>query len=123
MKAAHNERLTNFDVLSNLAEAPGGVLRMSELAEQTLFSKSRLTYTVGNLERRGLVVRTPDPDDGRGVVATLTSSGRRMHKTLAATHLAGIRRYFLDQLTAADRAHLTRTLSHILAVVDPRQRG
>ena len=96
---------------------------MTELAEQTLFSKSRLTYTVDNLERRGLVARTPDPEDGRGVVATLTSSGSQLHRTLAATHVAGIRRHFLDQLTAADRADLTRALSHILADVDPRHPG
>ena len=119
MKQAHDERLANFDVLSNLAEAPGGLLRMSELADQTLFSRSRLTYTVSNLERRGLVIRTPDPHDGRGVVATLTSTGRRLHKTLAVTHLAGIRRHFLDLLTAADRADLTNSLGGVLDHLEP----
>ncbi len=123
MKSAHDERLADFDVLSNLAEAQGGVLRMSELAEQTLFSRSRLTYTIGNLERRELVVRKPDPEDGRGVVASLTPSGRQLHKRLAATHVAGIRRHFLDQLTAGDRADLTRALSHVLAGFDRRRSG
>lgn len=119
MKQAHNERLATFDVLSNLAEAPGGLLRMSELAGQTLFSRSRLTYTVSNLERRGLVSRTPDPQDGRGVIATLTPAGRQYHKPLASTHLAGIRRHFLAMLTAADRADLTGALGGIVDHLEP----
>ena len=119
MKEAHNERLANFDVFSNLAEAPGGLLRMSELAEQTLFSRSRLTYTVSNLERRALVKRMPDSHDGRGVVATLTATGRRYHNKLALTHLAGIRRHFLEMLTTSDRAALANALAGILDHLEP----
>ncbi len=113
IKNAHNERLTDFDVLSNLSEAPDGVLRMSELADQTLFSRSRLTYTVSNLELRGLVSRSPDRLDGRGVVATLTTKGRNLHKKLAVTHVAGIRRHFLDRMTADQQTALTDALTGI----------
>ena len=113
IRNAHNERLTDFDVLSNLSEAPGGVLRMSELAQQTLFSRSRLTYTVGNLEHRGLVARKPDQQDGRGVVAALTAKGRNLHRKLAVTHVAGIRRHFLDRMTADEQTDLTNALTGI----------
>lgn len=125
MKKAHNERLTDFDVLSNLSEAPGGALRMSELAEQTLFSRSRLTYTVSNLEHRGLVSRKPDEQDGRGVEATLTARGRILHKKLAVTHIAGIHRHFLDRMTTADQTNLTNALTGIrdhLEITDPLPR-
>jgi len=123
MKKTHNERLTDFDVLSNLSEAPGAVLRMSELAEQTLFSRSRLTYTVSNLEHRGLVSRKPDQQDGRGVEATLTAKGRNLHKKLAVTHVAGIRRHFLDPITGAEQTNLTNALTAIrdhLETTDPQ---
>ena len=113
LKKAHNERMSDFDVLSNLSEAPGRVLRMSELAEQTLFSRSRLTYTVNNLERRGLVTRKPDQRDGRGIVAALTAKGRSLHRKLAVTHVAGIRRHFLDQMGIDEQADLTKALSGI----------
>lgn len=119
LKNAHNERLTDFDVLSNLSEAPGGALRMSELAEQTLFSRSRLTYTVSNLERRGLVTRQPAHQDGRGVVATLTPAGRSLHRKLGATHIAGIRRHFLDWMTAGEQKNLTGALGGTLNHLEP----
>jgi DNA-binding MarR family transcriptional regulator len=118
MRAAHGERLANFDVLSNLAEAPDKELRMSDLAHQTLFSRSRLTYTVSQLEARGLVRRQTDLDDRRGVTAVLTSEGLTYHRTLARTHLDGIRQYFLDPTTDSSRSDLTEALMPILDALD-----
>jgi DNA-binding MarR family transcriptional regulator len=118
MKATHGERLATFDVLSNLSEAPNGELRMSDLADQTLFSRSRLSYTVDQLEARGLVARETDPDDKRGVSAVLTPDGVTHHRKLAITHLEGIRRHFLDPTTAVSRTDLTNTLTPILNALD-----
>jgi DNA-binding MarR family transcriptional regulator len=118
MKATHGERLATFDVLSNLSEAPNGELRMSELADQTLFSRSRLSYTVGQLEARGLVRRKTDLDDKRGVSAVLTPQGVAHHRKLARTHLDGIRQHFLDPTSSATRSDLTKALTPILNALD-----
>lgn len=114
MKAAHNERLSDFDVLSNLAEAPSGKLRMSDLADQTLFSRSRLSYTVAQLEARGLVKRRKDPHDKRGITAELTPAGRSRHRQLARTHIDGIRSHFLAVTDPRIRSELTELLTPIL---------
>ena len=118
MRATHGERLATFDVLSNLSEAPNGELRMSELADQTLFSRSRLSYTVGQLEARGLVKRRTDPNDKRGVSAALTPSGVAHHRKLAHTHLEGIRQHFLDPTTPTTRSDLTNALAPILKALE-----
>lgn len=114
MKAEHGERLSDFDVLSNLSEAPDRELRMSDLAEQTLFSRSRLSYTVNQLEARGLVQRQTDTNDRRGVTARLTPAGQAHHRKLVRTHLQGIRRHFLDPTTQNSRSQLTKALAPIL---------
>jgi DNA-binding MarR family transcriptional regulator len=118
MREAHGERLADFDVLSNLAEAPDGQLRMSDLADQTLFSKSRITYTVTQLERRGLVQREKDKSDRRGITATLTPKGKTHHRRLARTHLQGIRHHFLDPTSPHSRSKLTAALNPILTQLD-----
>ncbi len=93
---------------------------MSDLADQTLFSRSRLTYTVDNLEQRGLVVRRRDEDDGRGVVATLSASGRRLHAHLAAIHVGGIRSHFLGPLAKGEAAQLADSLEKVLTNLGAR---
>ena len=118
MRAAHGERLATYDVLSNLSEAPSSELRMSELAAQTLFSRSRLSYTVNQLESRGLVRRQADPDDRRGVTAMLTPDGVAHHTELARTHLKGIPLHFLDPTTAITRSKLITALRPILNALD-----
>lgn len=119
MKDTHGERLSYFDVLSNLSESQGGELRMSELADQTLFSRTRLSYTVTQLEKRGLVKRKPDPSDKRGVVATLTPKGRAHHQQLARTHLEGIHRHFLNHTTHQSLVQLIESLTPILTQLEP----
>ena len=118
MKAIHGERLATFDVLSNLSEAPSRELRMSDLADQTLFSRSRLSYTVSQLEARGLVRRQADPNDKRGVTAALTPDGVEHHRKLAITHLEGIRQHFFDPTTTTTRSKLANALTPILNALD-----
>ncbi len=118
MRAAHGERLADFDVLSNLAESPNTEMRMSELADQTLFSRSRLSYTVSQLESRGLVRRTKDERDRRGVTASLTPAGVALHRRLAVTHVAGIRRVFLDPTSVKSRSELADALAPILEMLE-----
>ncbi len=74
------------------------MLRMSELAEAVLLTRSGLTRLVDRLERRGLVERRKCPSDARGFLAVLTDEGLRRFEEARPTHLAGVRRLFLDLL-------------------------
>ncbi|CAM4136180.1 MarR family winged helix-turn-helix transcriptional regulator [Kibdelosporangium persicum] len=87
-----------YDVLAELAEAPGQCLRMAELAEAVLLSRSGVTRLVDRLERAGLVARERVDGDGRGVVARLTSSGASRLLVASRTHLAGVVRHFVELL-------------------------
>ena len=71
---------------------------MSELAEAVLLTRSGLTRLVDRLERRGLVERRRCPSDARGFFAALTGEGLRRLQEARPTHLAGVRRLFLDRL-------------------------
>ena len=74
------------------------MLRMSQLAEAVLLTRSGLTRLVDRLERRGLVERRKCPSDARGFLAVLTEEGLRRLEEARPTHLAGVRRLFLDLL-------------------------
>jgi DNA-binding MarR family transcriptional regulator len=100
--------LAAYDVLVQLAEAPGRRLRMTELADAVLLSRSGITRLVDRLERDGLVTRSRVAGDGRGVAASLTDAGVDRLRTAARTHLAGVRRHFAERLDEADLAALER---------------
>ncbi len=90
--------LGGYDVLVQLAEAPGRKLRMAELADAVLLSRSGVTRLVDRLERAGMVARERVAGDGRGVVATLTDQGLDVLRTASRTHLAGVVRHFVARL-------------------------
>lgn len=96
-----------YSVLAALSERPDRTLRMSELAELADGSLSRLSQVVSRLERRGLVARTPDPDDGRATRAVLTDAGWDTVVATAPGHVAEVRRLVFDPLTRAQVSHLT----------------
>ncbi len=106
--------LTWYDVCVQLSEA-GGRLRMSELAGRALLDKSSLTRVVDRMCAAGLVVREPDPEDGRGVVAVLTPEGRARFRAAAAVHLRGVQRRFARHLTDTDVAALARAFGKLVA--------
>jgi DNA-binding MarR family transcriptional regulator len=100
--------LAAYDVLVQLVEAPEHRLRMTELADAVLLSRSGVTRLVDRLERSGLVSRCPVEHDGRGVAAQITDAGFARLKQASRTHLAGVARHFADRLDAADLAALER---------------
>lgn len=100
--------LAAYDVLVQLAEAPERRLRMTELADAVLLSRSGVTRLVDRLERGGLVSRCPVENDGRGVAAQLTDAGLSRLRVASRTHLAGVARHFADRLDAEDRTALER---------------
>jgi DNA-binding MarR family transcriptional regulator len=106
--------LSEFDVLITLDNAPGGHLRMTELAEATLLSSGGMTRLVGRLEHRGLVRRDPDPDDARAFHASLTDAGRSSLAHARITHDNVIANLLGDRLTPREVHTLTRTLAKIL---------
>lgn len=106
LSAAHDLPLRSYEVLLLLHDAPGRRLRMTDLSRSVLLSPSGLTRLVDRLERDGLVARERCPEDGRGFFAVFTEAGDRRLQAARATHLAGVRRLFLDRLSPADLRRL-----------------
>jgi DNA-binding MarR family transcriptional regulator len=99
-----------YHVLARLSENTGNTMRMSELAEVTDSSLSRLSHLVKRLERRDLVRREPDPTDGRYTNAILTDAGLRLLVASAPAHVAKVRELVFDALTPEQLREL-RTVS------------
>lgn len=96
-----------FEVLVRLSEAPDRSLRMSQLADVTLSSRSRLSHAVARLEERGWVRRESCETDRRGQVATLTDEGLAVLVAAAPGHVESVRRYVIDALDAEQLEQLT----------------
>ncbi len=89
-----------YEILMRLSRVPEHGLRMSELADQAVTTKSGLTYQITQLEKAGLVDRRQCPGDDRGVLAHLTEAGKRMLDKLVPVHEAVVREYLTGQLSA-----------------------
>jgi DNA-binding MarR family transcriptional regulator len=111
--------LFDYLVLSHVSEAPGRSMRMSELAHLANGSLSRLSNVVKRFEQRGWMVRSPDPDDGRYTIASLTDDGYEVVAAAAPTHLRTVREFVLDPLTAGDRQALTRIAAKLCVTIPP----
>jgi len=99
-----------YEVLARL-DVAGGQLRMSQLAEGIIVSRSGLTYQVTQLERAGLVRREKDADDERGVLAVLTSAGKAALHRAAPGHVRVVRHYLIDALTPAQRSAIAESIA------------
>ena len=106
--------VSEFDVLITLDNAPGGRLRMTDLAEATMLSSGGMTRLVGRLEQRGLVRRDPDPDDARAFHASLTDAGRSSLAQARITHDNVIANLLGERLTPREAHTLSRTLAKVL---------
>jgi DNA-binding MarR family transcriptional regulator len=106
--------LSRYDVLLNLAEAPGGRLRMQELSASVLLSKSGLSRLVDRMVEAGLVRRERCQDDRRGWFAVLTDQGRSTLRRAAPVHLRGIHEHFARHLDPAEVEVLTAALSKVV---------
>jgi len=115
LEAAHGLALSSYEVLAALDCAPERRMRMCDLAERALLSRSGLTRLVDRLERGGLIARACCDDDARGSFAVLTSTGARALGAARTTYLAAVRRRFLDQFDEADRARLGSGWARVLA--------
>jgi DNA-binding MarR family transcriptional regulator len=100
--------LAAYDVLVQLAEAPERRLRMTELADAVLLSRSGVTRLVDRMEKAELVSRCRVESDGRGVAAQLTDAGLSRLRVASRTHLSGVVRHFAAPLDDDDLAALER---------------
>jgi DNA-binding MarR family transcriptional regulator len=102
LESAHGLPLTSYEVLLHLADADGRKMRMCDVAESVLLSRSGLTRLVDRLERDGYVERVSCPDDARGAYARLTDEGRAKLAAASNTHLEGIREHFLAHFSPTE---------------------
>lgn len=110
--------LGEYEVLVCLAEADDERLRMAELADLVRSSRSKLSHTISRMERRNLVRRSSDCDDGRGVFALLTTDGRALLDAAAPHHVAAVRRILVDAVGPEDYAALGRAMEAVASVAD-----
>lgn len=121
--------LGDYQVLVRLSEAEDRRLRMSELADRALYSRSRVSHAIARLEHAGLIRREPCPTDGRGTFAILTERGVEVLEAVAPGHVAAVRGRVFDRLTP----HLVGELERIsvalrdgpraASLVSPARRG
>ncbi|WP_250149709.1 MarR family winged helix-turn-helix transcriptional regulator [Mycolicibacter acidiphilus] len=115
LRAEAGLTLFDYHLLVVLSEAPQRRLRMSELAERMVFSRSRMTYQVNSMIKRGLVIREAAPDDGRGYRAVLTATGWETLRAAAPRHAAAVQRLFLDQIAPDELPCIERVFTRLHA--------
>jgi DNA-binding MarR family transcriptional regulator len=102
-----------FEILMNLANAGASGLRMAQLADALIVSRSGLSYQVAQLESHQWITRERSTDDERGVVARITSAGERVRQRVFAGHVEIVRRDFLDVVEPGELAALTTGLERV----------
>ncbi len=115
MKRENDLSMAEYEILVQLSETPCRRLRMTDLADRTLASKSRLSHQVARMEQAGLVVREGCPEDRRGSYAVLTDMGWNRLVAAAPSHVECVRRYLLDALTAEEFALLGALSEKVVA--------
>jgi DNA-binding MarR family transcriptional regulator len=114
LQAEQSLGLGEYEVLLLLARADDRQLRMSDLADRLVLSRSGVTRLVDRLEADALVERTSCATDRRGSWATLTNAGHERLRRASPTHLRGVGMHFLDRIPPAELDALQRTLDRVL---------
>jgi len=107
-----------YTTLMCLSEAPGRELRMTDLANASALSASRMTRLVDDLHARGLVTKRTSSDDGRGNIAKLTPAGLAKLKKAWPTHLASVRSRVFDHVDPGTVTNAAQALSKIAAQLE-----
>lgn len=114
LEADHGLPLTQFDVLAQISGAPGHRMRMCDLADQVLLSRSGLTRLVDRMTREGLLERCACEDDARGSFACLTPLGQERFAQARSTHFAAARTLFLDAFSGEELAQMAQYWERVL---------
>ena len=115
LQAEHGLTMADYEILVRLSEAPQRQLRMSQLADATLASRSRLSHQIDRMEKADLVRREACEDDRRGSHAVLTDHGWEVLVAAAPTHVHGVRAHLVDQLSGPEFAALGKALGIVAA--------
>jgi DNA-binding MarR family transcriptional regulator len=113
LRAGHGLSLPEYDALLQIAQAPHGRMRMSQLASEVELSKSGITRLIDRLVEDGFVERCQCSHDARGAEAVLTRAGRDRLRGALETHLRGLDRYLVGPVAPADRGPLKRAMAAI----------
>ena len=114
LEERHGLPLTSYEVLRSLRKAPDGKLRMAELAEHALLSRSGMTRLIDRLEREGMVGRSTCDKDGRGCYAVLTEQGRAAVDQARSTYIEVVRSGFVRHFSIEEMQGLAGLLARPL---------
>jgi DNA-binding MarR family transcriptional regulator len=113
LRAEHDLSLAEYDALLTIADAPGRRIRMRQLADRVILSKSGVTRLIDRLVLDGLVERDACLTDARGAEAVLTPAGLDRLRRASRTHLRGIAEHFLGALDDGDLATIERSMQAV----------
>lgn len=119
LRAEHDISFAEYDALLTIAETPGRRIRMGQLADQVLLSKSGVTRLIDRLVGDGLVERSACMADARGAEAVLTEVGLTRLREASRTHLRGISEHFLAVVDPTDLGMLERSMTAMARQAGP----
>ena len=111
--ASHELSMADYEVLAQLSDAPDRKMRMSELAEVAMLSRSRLSHRIKVMEQAGWVKREACPEDKRGFFAVMTGKGWKAIVGAAPDHVESVRTRFVDHLTKEDQRVLSEIFERV----------
>ena len=109
----HDLTMADYEILAQLSDAPERRMRMAELAEIAMLSRSRLSHRMKVMEEAGWVRREACPDDKRGFFAVMTAKGWKALVAAAPDHVASVRSRFVDKLSKADQIVLAEIFERV----------
>lgn len=113
LREAGDLSYVQFQLLARLGDDPSGSHRMTDLADGVVYSRSGLTYQAQVLEQRGLVRRSPSPDDERSVTVTITDAGREVLARVFPGHIGVLREMLFEPLSRGDVGTLDAVLGRV----------
>jgi DNA-binding MarR family transcriptional regulator len=115
--------LSEYAVLLHLSEAETGQLRVLELADLADLSGSHVTRIIGGLATGGFVVKTRNPEDGRGIDVQITTAGRKRLRDAYPVHLASVRRRIMNQVDPKALSCFGDVMAAIVAGLETDPKG
>ncbi|MFI6985839.1 MarR family winged helix-turn-helix transcriptional regulator [Embleya sp. NPDC050154] len=123
LQREHGLSLHDYQILVRLSEHPDREVRLSDLAEATQQSKSRLSHQMTRMENAGLVARRNCPTDRRGAFAVLTDQGWRVLEAAAPTHVESVREHLMDVMTADQKRIVGEAFGAVAEKLRPAARA
>ncbi len=110
---AHELSMADYEILAQLSDAPERSMRMSELADVAMLSRSRLSHRMKVMEKAGWVKRIACEDDKRGYFAVMTPKGWKAIVAAAPDHVESVRNRFVDHLTKSDQSAIAEIFERV----------